>query len=363
MSQKLEFIDLTKLKLDPKNPRLPKSMQRSDEKGIINWMLLEAATIELMTAIGQNDFFSGEQLLVVKNKSKDESYTVIEGNRRLTAVKLLSNPNLASVKNQAIKEILKTSDKRPNKIPCIVFDDKEEILKYLGFRHITGIKTWRLLEKSRYLTKIRDTQFKSEEFLEACKKLAKSIGSSSSYIKRLLIGYMLYQIIEDEGFYNIEGLDDTRFHLNYFVDSLNKENIRNHLNINLNNNVPLKNLNKGHLKELTFWWFDKKEGVSRVIGDSKGLKILNSVLGSEVALNSFRKGSNINEAQELTNDINILFQKEIEKALKSLERSDSLSYKITNFYDDLYDNLKSIRKIALRIKDFKDKLEKDGDDF
>jgi hypothetical protein len=44
-----------------------------------------------MLAIGQHDFFIGEALLVVKN---GDNFTVVEGNRRLTSLKLLSNPSL-----------------------------------------------------------------------------------------------------------------------------------------------------------------------------------------------------------------------------------------------------------------------------
>ena len=97
-------IPLSDLKLDLNNPRLPKSKQGKDEKTVIEWMLLEAATLELMLAIAENDFFAGEPLLVVEDENNKEKYIVIEGNRRLTSAKLLNNPTLASVKKIAIKE-------------------------------------------------------------------------------------------------------------------------------------------------------------------------------------------------------------------------------------------------------------------
>jgi hypothetical protein len=53
-------------------------------------MLEDESIIELMLAIGQHDFFVGEALLVVKN---GDGFTVVEGNRRLTSLKLLSNPS------------------------------------------------------------------------------------------------------------------------------------------------------------------------------------------------------------------------------------------------------------------------------
>ena len=91
-----EFIRVAfeNLILDPQNPRLPKSMGNKSEKEIINFFLSDASLIELMLAIGKNDFFEGEQLLVV---SEGDKYLVIEGNRRLSAVKLLHNPEIADI--------------------------------------------------------------------------------------------------------------------------------------------------------------------------------------------------------------------------------------------------------------------------
>ena len=273
MSQQFTPIKITDLKLDLYNPRLPKSKQGKDEKTVIEFMLLEAATLELMLAIAENDFFAGELLLVVEDKTDEGKYIVIEGNRRLTAVKLLGNPELTSVKKIATKEIVDNAKFKPTEVPCLVFEDKNKILKYLGFRHITGIKSWRLLEKSRYLYELRTgNDFKDLSFLDASKEIAKMIGSTSPYVKRLLISFELYKIVEDEAFYQIDGLNDTRFFLNYFTDGLNKENIRNFINVNLNYENPLENLDNEHLKQLTHWWFEKSEGQSRVIGDRKSTR-------------------------------------------------------------------------------------------
>ena len=75
-----DLIKLEDLKLDSHNPRLPKSMHGSNESEILEFMLRDTSLIELMLAIGENDFFPGEQLLVVKDKI-DNKYKVIEGNR------------------------------------------------------------------------------------------------------------------------------------------------------------------------------------------------------------------------------------------------------------------------------------------
>ncbi|MFO1003465.1 MAG: ParB N-terminal domain-containing protein [Planctomycetaceae bacterium] len=102
MAESLKQLPLGKLFLDDQNPRLPSQLKGAAESEIISYMLMEAATLDLMTAIGQNGFFAGEPLLVVQD---GERYRVAEGNRRLTALKLLKDPTLAPVKERKVEQI------------------------------------------------------------------------------------------------------------------------------------------------------------------------------------------------------------------------------------------------------------------
>ena len=364
MKQEIKYVDIDRLHLDLYNPRLPKSKQGKDESVVIEYLLLEAATLELMESIGENDFFVGEMLLAIPNEEKAGNYIVIEGNRRLTAVLLLNNPELASVKKAAIRDIIESSKFKPSSLPCLVFNTREEIQKYIGFVHITGKKSWRMLEKARYLYDLRFSEkFQSLSFIDACKEMARVIGSRSPYVRKMLTSYQLYTLIEDEKFYQIDGLSDSTFFLNYFSDGLQKENIRKYMGVDLDSEDPTKDLNKENLKELVTWWFKKNEGVSRVIGDSEGMRKLNEVLGNEVALAAFKKGVNIDAAYELTNDIDLQFERKVKESLQAMEQADGLSNKVKSFYTDLYDDLKSVRQIAAKINDFRMRREKDGDEF
>ena len=178
---RFEDIPIEKLRLDDYNPRLPKSFHGQLEPKIIEYMLLEASTLELMQSIGENGFFPGEQLLVVQ---QDDAYLVVEGNRRLTAVKLLSNSDLATVQKKKVAQVHAEAKSRPTVVPCLIFDNRETILKYLGFRHITGTKSWKLLEKGRYLYELKQSEFSQLSFHDAARELAKGIGSRSDYVQK-----------------------------------------------------------------------------------------------------------------------------------------------------------------------------------
>ncbi|MDE0470784.1 MAG: ParB N-terminal domain-containing protein [Ekhidna sp.] len=356
---KFRDIPVDKLRLDDFNPRLPKSFQGQSEQSIIEYMLLEASTLELMQSIGENGFFPGEQLLVVEQS--DGNYLVVEGNRRLTAVKLLTAENLATVQKKKVHQVYEEAKFRPNEIPCLVFDDKETILKYLGFRHITGTKPWKLLEKGRYLFELRNTDFSKLLFSEAARELAKVIGSRSDYVKRLLLGYAIYQLIEDRKYFNIKDLDDTQFYLNYIVDSLRRDNISNFLGIKIEDNEPLATVDLANLEKWTKWLFEKNDqGKTRMIGDSYDLNKLDKILGNEDARIAFdEKKVTLKRAYERTEDIDQLFQDSVLKSLNHLETGDSLVHKVKKFYPNLIENLQSIRLLTKKIKDVKDGLKDD----
>ena len=357
-------IPISNLKLDLYNPRLPKSKQGKDEKTVIEYLLLEAATTELMESIGENDFFDGEMLLVVSDESANGKYVVVEGNRRLTAVLLLSNPELTTVRKSLVKEIADNSKYKLTELPCLLFPSRNDVQKYLGFVHITGKKTWRMLEKARYLYEISiNDSFKNVPFQQKCKDIARTIGSKYPYVRKILISYELYKIVEDENFYQIDDLSDSNFYLNYFADGLLKDNIREFIGVDMLSEKPLENINHKQFKELCLWWFKKTEGVSRVLGDSDGMGKLNAVLGNEIALKAFREGVTISQAFEMTDDIDIQFRDKIKDALDAMEQADRLSNKVKDYYNELYDDLKTIRQIAMKIKDFKERKENGGDDF
>lgn len=356
----LKNIEISKLALDKYNPRLPLSKRTGKEEDIINYLLLESATIDLMEAIAENGYFPGELLLVVP--SSNNKYIVVEGNRRLCSVKLLNNPDLAKYKKASVQSIVKSAKKTPPlELPCLVFDRKEDIQKYLGFVHVTGKQPWGLLQKARYLWGYYE-QIKTSNFEDDCRSIAKSIGSKGPYVSRLLLAFQIYKKVEDEAFYGIEHLDDTSFYLNYLVDGLNKENIRLFLGCNTINDI-LIDINESNLKELIGWWFEKTEGITRAKGDSESLKKLNAILGNPDALEAFRcNGITLERAYMMTSDYGTQVHLSILTALKEMQNVDNLIVSVSDFYSTILDDLSAIAKTTKKIITYiKTQSEEDDD--
>jgi len=74
----VEFVPLDSLELDPENPRLPESLERT-QQAMREYIARETSIEELMSVIAANGYFKGEPLIVYK---KNRKFRVIEGNRR-----------------------------------------------------------------------------------------------------------------------------------------------------------------------------------------------------------------------------------------------------------------------------------------
>ena len=363
MSAKHDRLKVSQLLLDPNNARLPPNVRGKPEKRIIEYMLLEANLLDLMQAIAENDFFEGEQLLVVPDGQN--KYRVIEGNRRLAAVKLLRDPDLATVQQSRVKRVTAEAKYKDIKdLPCVVFDDEQEIHRYLGFRHITGVQPWNLRQKAEYLASLGQELFHNLPLDQACRELAKIIGSRRDYVKRLLVGFRIYTTIKESGFFGIRGLDDERFYFSNIADSLSRPNIATYLGVDMESDDPVGKLSIPHLRQWTHWLFETfGQNETRLKGTSEDLSILSAILGNESATRAFSEQKrSLQEAFELTTDLGDLFRRSIAKAVAGLEQADRITHKLDVFYPGLSDDLKVIARLVNKLRDAKKEKEIEGDD-
>ena len=209
-------LNIDQLVFDKENPRLPKTVSRKDSE-IIKYLASKTGISDLMTSIGVNNFFPGEAIVVtqVKNQVKNGTqakdkkyYIVLEGNRRLAALRLLQDPGLAG----NIRSITRASEEaeyKPTQIPAHVVNSRDEALQYLGFRHISGVQRWDPLAKARYLELLFDqTSGKPEQ---RCIEVAREIGSRRDAVRRSLDALAAYEAIEEQDFFNISDLGRRKF--------------------------------------------------------------------------------------------------------------------------------------------------------
>lgn len=362
----LTEVSVSSLRLDPENPRLPKSMKNKSENQIINYLLANASVTELMESICQNGFFPGEPLIAIQSEDA-KSYIVIEGNRRTTALKLLLKPSLAkSQKNKVLEITSNLSCAKPSTVPVLVSPNRSSISKYLGFRHITGIKSWKALEKARYLDHLKGELLKDNPeatLRELSRALAAKIGSRSDYVKKILISFEVYKLIEDKEFFNIPGLDDTSFYFTTLADSLSRESISNYLGIDFaQDNDALMQVNYGRLKKWCNWFFyQSSPGVTKVTGTSANISMLSRVVENHEAMEYFEKGGSLSDAADMTSQSSELLMQYVLNAKLTLVKAKGLTSKSKIDFTGVGDELKEIATICREINLIS--MSQGGDDF
>lgn len=289
---------------DPLNPRLPTGRRDDSEKEILEYMIKNENVFDLMTSIGEQGYFAGEPLLIIKSNTHKEKYEVVEGNRRLAALKLLNYPSSVSFKKRSIDEIIhNASHAIPTEVDAILYDSRSEILDYLGYRHITGVDQWDSLAKARFLSQLKENHLDSgvSNESEVYYDLAKLIGSRSDYVKKLINGYQLYLKIEDENFYNIPSLNEETFSFSLLTTAASYSNIRDQfLNIREENN-SLSFSDEG-LEKLTTWLFKEDQQGRTRIPESRDLNVFNAVVASPRALEVFEKGESLTDSSVFTDE-------------------------------------------------------------
>ncbi|MBO6572633.1 MAG: ParB N-terminal domain-containing protein [Balneola sp.] len=338
-------LDLDKLRFDPENPRLPYNNHSDSEEEILTWMLDNGSILELMGSIIENGFFPGEPLLVYQPEGKN-FYEVIEGNRRLAALKLLNDPASAPIKKNSILAIHREKHNSVDQVPVIIFTKRDHVLDYLGYRHITGIKEWDPLQKAGYL----DQLFKKEsDDLTTDEKyyiLAKKIGSTREYVGRLLTGLSIINKLSEEDFYETGISDESDISFSILTTALSNPAYVRFLNISSKTDRTLKDLDENNLEELISWMFKKGPDGKTRLKESRNLSKLGKVLDNDEALESFREGATIEEAILMTDEPDNIFLSSLMSTKNELIHAKSYTHLLNNpDYGHIIELIKSIKNL------------------
>ncbi|MDQ0902754.1 hypothetical protein [Paenibacillus sp. V4I7] len=344
---KLVFVSLDKLHFDPQNPRLPKTLIGSeDELKVIDYLNRYGNIVELMQSIGEIGYSEAEPLLVVPKIGYPENFIVVEGNRRLAALKLLSNPELTTLRKKSIAEAKDLAKSIPTVIPVILYNNREEILDYLGYRHITGVKDWGSLEKARYLDQLYVLHINEVGQEQIYSVLAKMIGSRTDYVAKLHTALKLYEMANNDAYYDVD-IEEKDFNFSWLTTALSYSDTIAYLGLSSAGDSSLTNLNKEHFAQLFIWLFDP---VKRKVEDSRNISELNKILESRPALKKLEQGSTISEALLYTSAPNETFHSLIEKARTSMQSSKNMIEQLSMYPENTIAVIEDIEKLCKSIK-------------
>lgn len=197
ISSEIQYLETAQLNLDPQNPRL-----REDQRGLsqsdLLTVMMDWGLDELAASIVENGFWPHEALIVAREKlvpkAKKLSLLVIEGNRRLAAVKLLlaaREGQHSSPKWKALaRDLSPEATKALSRLPTIEVSDRSDVDAFLGFRHVTGIKQWEPHEKAAFIAKLVDG---GASYVDVMRR----IGSKTTTVRRNYIALKLFRQLEE----------------------------------------------------------------------------------------------------------------------------------------------------------------------
>ncbi len=276
-------IGIERLLLDPNNPRLASEGEGEGQPALLKELLAHYDLVELAHSFSRNGYFDEEPLIAVpadstgKTRSDDalrrlvddptKRFVVVEGNRRLATLKILMEPGLREklglkswpVPTRAVKDDLKA-------VPVILYKTREEVIPYLGVRHITGIKKWEAYAKALYISEMTKKGLTVDYIQE-------QIGDRQNSARRHLLCLRLTEIVSEEFGFDVEPVKD-RF--SYLMLAVGQAGIKRFLGIPLKlNDVdlddPVKGKHHKRVKELFSWLFGEGKSKPPVIHESRDI--------------------------------------------------------------------------------------------
>ena len=291
----IQMLPLRQLELDRANPRLPRdsASEEASETQLLVHFLKRYNLLELARSIADKGFTPrhAEALLVIAHTSKSEHYVVIEGNRRLAALKLLTDAKSRASAGAASSEweelAAKASSKGVNTVPVVVYPDRGTLEDYLGFRHITGPRPWRPEAKARYIAQLLGNNKTIDD-------VARRIGSNRRTVRRFAEAHAIYTQAIDAGI----PMEQAEQGFGVFYNALDHDGVRQFLGLGRQVDItglPDSPVPSDRLDDLTTL-LDLLFGDDRVITESRELKKLGRVLADNPARANLIRDRDINRA-------------------------------------------------------------------
>jgi len=164
MAHKRKLVDLNTLNINIENPRFEMVGSQRDAIKLMIEDQKEKLT-RLAEDIIDEGLNPGDAIFITKHEKNKNEFNVLEGNRRVTVLKLLENPNLIpESKKSLLNKFKKLSEnylKSPiEKIPCVIFDTESDAehwieLKHTGQNNGIGTVSWDAQQKARFDERVK----------------------------------------------------------------------------------------------------------------------------------------------------------------------------------------------------------------
>ena len=315
------------LRLDQKNPRLTgRTGHRSDEAMVAE--LYDSAELdELLQSMTSNGYLDIEPLVVMEGPENGE-LVVLEGNRRLAAVRLLTKPDFVSrlrieagLSRLTIPEIPDSLRPTFEQVTVYRVSDRIKARPLIGFKHINGPQKWQAYAKARFAAKWYN---ESDVGLD---EIARAIGDRHDTIKRMVSAIYVLEQASEEELFEVDHRFPSRFNFSHLYTALSRSQYMAYLGLPRGwarydpepNPVPPEKM--AELGQVLRWIYgyrpDNEEQV--VKRQNPDIKRLGEVLAKPEAVLELKVTADLDRAHSVAEPASARFTSSLIKARRALQ--------------------------------------------
>ena len=349
-------ISVDWLKLDRENPRLVGISARTTDESIIAQLYRGEELGELLQSISANGYLDIEPLIVSLD-SADQKFTVLEGNRRLAAIRLFREPALADAiaRNERIKigipEISKSVEASLAEVSVYRVPDRDAARSFIGFKHINGAAKWESYAKAKFAA----GWYKSGSV--SLQEISEKIGDRHDTIKRMVAAINVLDQAERQGVFALTDRKITKFNFSHLYTALSRSTYMAYLGLETAwprydpqpDPVPADKLDR--LREVLVWIYGSKDDDKEPVVQSQNpdIKNLGETLASAEGLHILRAGGTLAEAHGSTKPADetlsaslIRARSLLREAANSLRGYDGRDQSLLNIAEDVSETAQTI---------------------
>ena len=189
-SKKTRTVRVGNLLLDPQNTRIPTAHQTDDQRALLHELVAHEEVLGLAKSIASLGLFPSERMVVMPY---GRYFLVLEGNRRLAAIRLLLNPELAqtSAMVRNYRRLARNIDLTPlTSIDVFLVENRITAARIIAALHTKPARRpWRPVQKAQFYREMVENGLTPKE-------VAQEIGVPEGEVRRSLRSEMLYRIAQ-----------------------------------------------------------------------------------------------------------------------------------------------------------------------
>ncbi len=170
-------VKVTEIELDPRNPRIPAGTEIRSTRDLIAELVEHDDVFGLAKSISEEGYFPYESLIGLEEDGKK---IILEGNRRLAALRCLINPDAApEAYKKKFRSLANDMDATTiEKVPVVFAPSRKAAAPLIAARHtITQVSKWSPIQQARYYRALVQSGLTIEEAAKAGRRTPSEVAA------------------------------------------------------------------------------------------------------------------------------------------------------------------------------------------